>query len=49
VEGDAAARIHATVPDAKLLYLVREPIERTFSDYAHHVALGLEQRSLTRR
>jgi hypothetical protein len=46
VEGDAAARIHAAVPDAKLIYLVGDPIERTISDYAHHVARGLEQRSV---
>jgi hypothetical protein len=46
VEGDAAARIHAAVSDAKLIYLVRDPIERTISDYVHHVARGLEQRSL---
>src|SRR3954452_4665444 len=46
VEGDAAARIHAAVPDAKLIYLVRDPIERTVSDYVHHVAIGHEHRSL---
>jgi len=46
VEGDAAARIHAAVPDAKLIYLVREPIERTVSDYVHQVARGLEHRSM---
>ena len=46
VEGDAAAAIHAAAPDAKLIYLVRDPIERAVSDYVHHVALGHEQRSL---
>jgi hypothetical protein len=46
VEGDAAARIHAAAPEAKLIYLVRDPIERAVSDYVHHVALGHEQRSL---
>lgn len=46
VEGDAAARIHAAVPDARLIYLVRDPIERTISDYVHRVAIGHEHRSL---
>ena len=46
VEGDAAARIHAAVPEAKLIYLVRDPIDRIISDYVHHVALGHEERSL---
>jgi hypothetical protein len=45
-EGDAAARIHAAVPDAKLIYLVRDPVERTISDFVHHVARGDEHRSL---
>jgi hypothetical protein len=45
-EGDAAARIHAAVPDAKLIYLVRDPTERAVSDYVHHVATGHESRSL---
>jgi hypothetical protein len=46
VDGDAAARIHAAVPDARLIYLVRDPVERTISDYVHQVARGYEQRSL---
>jgi len=45
-DGDAAARIHAAAPDAKLIYLVREPVERTIADYHHQLARGYEQRSL---
>jgi hypothetical protein len=45
-EGDAAARIHQAVPDARLIYLVRDPVERAVSDYVHHVARGYEQRSI---
>jgi hypothetical protein len=45
-DGDAAARIHAAVPDAKLIYLVRDPVERAVSDYVHHVARGYEKRSI---
>ena len=32
-------RIRATVPEAKLIYLVRDPIERALRDYAQHAAL----------
>src|SRR4051812_2674366 len=46
VEGDAAAAISAAVPDARLVYLVRDPIERMISDYNHHLAVGVEDRSL---
>ena len=35
-------RIRATVPDVRLLYLVREPIERLRSNYLHAVADGTE-------
>jgi hypothetical protein len=46
VEGDAATRIHDAVPEAKLLYLVRDPVERIISDYVHHAASGVERRSI---
>jgi len=46
VEGDAAPRIAAAVPDAKLIYLVRDPVERIVSDYVHQVAIGREDRTM---
>lgn len=39
-------RIHALVPDAKLVYMVRDPIERLLSQWVHAVASGRERRSL---
>jgi hypothetical protein len=45
-EGDAAARIRAAVPDARLIYLVRDPIERLVSDYVQQVAVGFEERPI---
>jgi hypothetical protein len=35
-------RIHAAVPDARLVYLVRNPVERTWSQYVHNLAHGRE-------
>jgi Sulfotransferase family len=40
------ARIKQLVPDARLIYLVRNPIERTVSHYRHAVADGRETRPL---
>ena len=45
-EGDAAAAIGAAVPDAKLVYLVGDPVERIVSDYAQQVSVGVEPLSL---
>jgi hypothetical protein len=42
-EGDAAARIHAGIPDAKFVYLVGDPVERIIADYAQQVAVGVER------
>jgi hypothetical protein len=39
-------RIKEAVPDAKLLYVVRDPIARTISHYTHWRAIGLENRPL---
>lgn len=40
-------RLHAVVPDARFVYLVRNPVERTWSHYVHNVAQGRERRTLT--
>jgi hypothetical protein len=46
VHDGVAERMAALVPDAKLIYLVRDPIERTLSGYHHQRALALEHRPL---
>jgi hypothetical protein len=37
-------RMHALVPDARFVYLLRNPVERTWSHYVHNVAQGREVR-----
>jgi Sulfotransferase domain len=39
------ARIHAVVPDVRLIYLLREPVERIRSMYQHNVLHGRECRA----
>jgi hypothetical protein len=39
-------RMHRLVPQAKLVYVVRDPIERMISHYGHSVAAGRERRPL---
>ncbi len=39
-------RIHDLLPDMRLIYLVRDPIERIISHYTHNIAEGREQRSI---
>ena len=39
-------RMHALIPEAKLIYVVRDPVERIISNYQHHLASGKETRSL---
>ncbi len=41
-----AERIHATVPDAKIIYILRDPVSRAYSSYWHAVRLGLEEKDL---
>lgn len=37
---EAAARIHKHFPDAKIIAMVRDPVERTYSDYQHFIRKG---------
>jgi hypothetical protein len=39
-------RVHDTIPDARLIYLVRDPIDRIRSDYHHHRSVEMEARDL---
>jgi hypothetical protein len=41
-----AERIHELVPDARVIYLVRDPIERTIANYVELIALRLEDRPI---
>jgi len=43
---EAAERIAAVLPAARLVYLVRDPVARAVSQYRHHRADGTERRSL---
>ncbi|MEO0879108.1 MAG: sulfotransferase domain-containing protein [Pseudomonadota bacterium] len=40
--GHVAARIAAAAPDARIIYIVRDPVERTHSAYWHSVRSGSE-------
>lgn len=42
----AAARMRELIPDARLVYAVRNPIDRLLSHYLHNVGGGYESRSL---
>jgi hypothetical protein len=37
----AAANIHARIPDARIVMMLRDPAERAFSQYLHQLAVGL--------
>jgi hypothetical protein len=41
----AAANIHATIPAAKIIMILRDPAERAHSHYLHQVATGLTRQS----
>jgi hypothetical protein len=40
-----AKRMHSFLPDAKLIYIVRDPVERIISQYIHYCTSGFENRS----
>jgi Sulfotransferase family len=41
----AAANIHARLPDAKIVMILRDPAERAFSQYLHQLSVGLTSAS----
>ncbi len=41
----AAANIHARIPDARIVMILRDPSERAFSQYLHQVSAGLTRAS----
>jgi Sulfotransferase domain len=43
---DVAERIHSHVPDARLIYMVRDPISRILSHWAHATGAGYETRPM---
>lgn len=46
--GDAAASIHEFQPDARLIYIMRDPLERTISSYWHSVRKNEDTRPMLR-
>lgn len=38
---DIPARVHSVSPEAKFIYLLRDPVERTYSGYWHDVRMGV--------
>ena len=41
-----ASRIYSTIPEAKLIYVIRNPLERIISHYLHRKLSGVENRSI---
>lgn len=39
--------MHRLLPDVKLIYLVRDPVERLISHYTHNYSEGIEHRSIS--
>ena len=42
---EAAERIHALLPGARLIFILRDPVDRAYSHYWHQVRYGLESYS----
>ena len=44
---EAAARIHSVAPDARIVVMLRDPVERAWSHYLNDVREGFERRSFS--
>lgn len=40
---DCAARIHGSLPEVKLIWIFRDPVERAYSNYLHRLKKGSER------
>lgn len=40
-------RMYSVVPEAKLIYIIRDPIDRILSEYVHYRTYGTERRTLS--
>lgn len=45
---ETARRMASLIPEARLIYVLREPVERMRSHYQHHVVAGEENRGIDR-
>ena len=45
-ERDVPQRIHAIIPEARFLYVVRDPIDRAISNYIHEFSNSVEHRPI---
>jgi len=43
---DVPKKMHSVIPDAKLIYSIRDPIERIISHYVQNYTIGLENRKI---
>jgi len=43
---DVPKKMHSVIPDAKLMYSIRDPVERIVSHYVHNYTIGLENRNI---
>lgn len=43
---EAAGRMASLVPEARLIYMVRDPVDRAVSQWRHHVRDGTEERDV---
>ena len=43
---DVPRRVREVTPDARIIYLVRDPVPRTVAQYVEHVAIRLEDRGM---
>lgn len=46
IDDSIAKRMHGCIPGARLIYIVRHPVDRIVSQYIHFVSIGIEARKI---